>query len=77
MNLLMLADYDGVTAVGGVIVGLFIILFYGFLFVYGIVAFFMPFFIYRIMRRQTENNATLRSILNEIRTSRPPALPGN
>jgi hypothetical protein len=67
----LLADYNDAAGAAGLgIFGLFAIAFYIFLFVYAIIAFFVPFYIYRIMRRQTENNEVLRSILNEVRAGR-------
>ena len=71
----LIAEYDAAASAGAGIFGLLMVLWWLFLIVSAIIAFFVPFFIYRIMRRQTENNEALRSILNEIRSGRPPALP--
>jgi hypothetical protein len=80
--MITLADYDGTTEGAGVFVGFFILLLWLFGTVYAIFTFFVPFYVYRIMRRQTENNEVLLAILNEIRLTKgrlkpaqPPPIP--
>ena len=67
-----LAEYNGGSeATGGAIAGL-IVLVPLLLFIYGVVCFFVPIFIYRIMRRGTQSFETLRRIEQLLTTQQPP-----
>jgi hypothetical protein len=68
MNLL--AYSGGETAAGSAIAGLIVLVPF-LLFIYGVVCFLVPIFIYRIMRRGTESHQTLRRIEQLLSTQKP------
>jgi hypothetical protein len=60
MNLF--ADYNPVETVAGGGIARLMVLVPLLLFIYGLVAFFVPIFVYRIMRRGTQTHETLKRI---------------